>query len=167
MPLDNGNHSVWVTWVMALIGVVPGGCVSQGTGRPSPSSATAETSTGGDGSWIVDGVKKGVKSAVGARCRHVSGVAEVARKRREDGTIAWVVTISSDARAALEAHPIIGADGREYGDLVALDCFLDAVLSAADVCPGDWMHEMHDENIATHIDGGRLEVTGMCTSAGH
>jgi hypothetical protein len=63
----------------------------------------------------------------------------------------------------LETRRIIGPDGREHADLLELDSFLDAVLFAARACPGDWMH---DEDVATPIDGGRLEVRAMCTT-GH
>jgi hypothetical protein len=125
--------------------------------------AAAIAGTGLHVSGMTDGALNGANTATGLHCRHVSGTAVVESEKRRDGSVGWVLTISSEARAALESHIVMGDDGREHPDPVALDCFVAAVLSAAAICSGDWRH---DENIATHVAGGRLEVRGVCNSTG-
>jgi hypothetical protein len=57
------------------------------------------------------------KTTVGVPCRRVSGNPVVETETLKDGTVAWVVTVSSEARGALKGHLIIGADGGEYAAL--------------------------------------------------
>lgn len=152
---------VRVAFLSALSGGLLGGCASQGVVRPRD-SVPAVTRDVRSELTIVDGAPAEAKTGSGLRCRHVSGTVEVENERHPDGSVAWVLTFSSEARAALEARLIIGDDGKEHPDLLALDCLVEAVLTAKEVCRDDWRH---DENIATHISGGRLEVRGVCTNA--
>lgn len=155
------RNFVRVAFLSALSGGLLGGCASQGVGRYRDSSS-AVTRDARSELRIVDGAPAGAKTGGGLRCTHVSGTVEVEKERHRDGSIAWVLTFSSEARAALEAHLIIGDDGKEHPDLLALDCLVEAMLTAKQVCRDEWRH---DENIATHISGGRLEVRGVCTNA--
>lgn len=161
LSLYSVERSIYVWVVVALFVVLAGGCATQGSGRTLASAAKPEEHD----LKMSESVVTEVKGAAGLWCKPVNGAAEIKQQALKDGVIAWTVLVSSEARAALESHVIIGSDGREYADLVALDCFIDAALSAAGVCSGgSWMHDIHDKNAATHVGGGRLKVRGVCTS---
>lgn len=91
----------------------------------------------------------------------IQAQAEVTPETSADGVRAWSLMFSAETNAKLEGMEVLDSDGIPHQNLRALDCLVDAVVEARELCTCLWQH---DSDISTELPDGRLVSRIYCVN---